>query len=82
MTELQFRQFWQDRCEKYDPGCINCRAWEMRDLLAGVVRDVEEVAIGSPLPAVEKARQFLRVPEPVTWPEPEYNPWGDPEEVK
>lgn len=79
MTEDQFRKFWQDRCQVYDPGCIFCRGWQMRDLLAAVVREQDEVATGTPTRAVEAARTFLTAADPVTWPVQEYNPWGSPE---
>lgn len=43
MTEQQFEQLVGERCrdlhpdDPWDPGCVICRAWELRDRLRGLV---------------------------------------------
>lgn len=82
MTERQFEEFWDHRCPAWHPGCAICRAWQMRDLLAAVVREYDspQRTAGSMALLAGEVREFLTADEPRQWVDERSSPWGTPEE--
>lgn len=82
MTERQFEEFWGRRCHAYHPGCSGCRAWQLRDLLAALVREfnASERTPGSLGLLIGEAQELLTADEPRVWVDEESGPWGTPEE--
>ena len=36
-TDLQITAKFGERCPDYDPDCLTCRAWALRDVLAAML---------------------------------------------